>query len=176
MSIRIIIDGYNLIKQSSSLRSHDLQDPARERVKLIEKLACYRTIKGNSIVVVFDGWREGNPVEQHTKERGIDIIYSRRGEKADEVIKRLVTHSREPLLVVTSDHEITHFCQSRRCEVITAHLFEEKIELCWLNRMKGSGENDDDHDLPLLRSTKKRGPSKKLPKSKRRLLRQLKKL
>ena len=174
MPLRIIIDGYNLIRQSPTLRSYDFLDVAKGREKLIEILAQYRTLKHHPVLVVFDGWQEGNLTEQRTKEKGIDIIYSKRGEKADEVIKRLVSNFKEELIVVTSDREIINFCQSRRCKIITSALFEEKMEFSLLARMKGL-EEDDEKSLPHL-STKKKGPSKKLPKSKRKLLQRLKKL
>jgi hypothetical protein len=174
MSFRIIIDGYNLIRQSSTQLPYDSQGLIGGREKLIEMLTRYRTLKHHPIVVVFDGWQEGSLTEKRTKEKGIDIIYSKRGEKADEVIKRLVSNSKDELIVVTSDLEITHFCQSRRCEVITSPLFEEKMEFSFLASMKGLEEDDDER--PLLHSTKKKGPARKLPKSKRRLLSRLKKL
>jgi hypothetical protein len=126
------------------------------------------------MLVVFDGWQEGNFTEQRSKEKGIDIIYSRRGEKADEVIKRLVSNCKEGLIVVTSDREITHFCQSRKCEVITSPSFEEKMEFSSFAHMKGL-EEDEENPLPSL-STKKKGPAKKLSKSRRRSLQRLKKL
>jgi predicted RNA-binding protein with PIN domain len=173
MPLRIIIDGYNLIRQSPALRAYDNLEIAQGREKLIERLAHYRSLKKHPMLVVFDGWQEGDFTEQRTREKGIDIIYSKRGEKADEVIKRLVSHSGEELIVVTSDREITHFCQSRRCEVLPSPSFEEKIEFSLLAHEKGLEE--DEKPLPPL-STKKKGPSRKLPKSKRRSQRRLKKL
>ncbi len=175
MSLRIIIDGYNLIRQSSTLRSFDSLDITKGRAKLLEKLAHYRRLKHRPVLVVFDGWQEGSFTEQRTKEKGIDVIYSRRGEKADEVIKRLVSNCREELIVVTSDREITNFCKSRSCEVITSHSFDEKMEFSIFASMKGIEENDGEEPLPHL-STRKKGPAKKLPKSRRKLLRRLKKL
>jgi uncharacterized protein len=174
MPLRIIIDGYNLIRQSPTLRSYDNLEIAKGREKLIEMLVPYRSLKRHPMLVVFDGWQEGDFTEQRTREKGIDIIYSKRGEKADEVIKRLVSSSGEELIVVTSDHEITHFCQSRRCEVISSPSFEEKIEFSLLAHEKGL-EEEDEKPLPPL-STKKKGPSRKPPKSKRRSQRRLKKL
>ena len=79
MPLRIIIDGYNLIRQSPTLRAHDAQDIAQGREKLIEMLFHYRKLKRHPMVVVFDGWREGNFTEERTKERGIDIVFSKRG-------------------------------------------------------------------------------------------------
>ena len=174
MALRIIIDGYNLIRQSPTLRSYDSQEIAKGREKLIDMLVSYRTLKRHPILVVFDGWQEGAVTEHRTKERGIDIIFSKRGEKADEVIKRLVSRLNEELIVVTSDREITHFCKNRRCEVVPSPAFEEKIESAFLFSIKGMAE-EDEKPLPPL-STKKKGPSKKLPKAKRKLEQRLKKL
>ena len=95
MPFRIIIDGYNFIRQSSKLRSYESLELAKGRDKLIEMLVRYRTFKQHPIVVVFDGWQEGSLIGKRTIEKGIEIIYSKRGEKADEVIKRLVSKSRD---------------------------------------------------------------------------------
>ena len=150
MSLRIIIDGYNLIRQSPILRSYDNVEIVKGRDKLIEVLAHYRSLKRHPMLVVFDGWQEGNVTEQRTKEKGIDIIYSKRGEKADEVIKRLVLSSKDELIVVTSDREITHFCQSRSCEVISSLSFEEKIEFSLMAHEKGLEEDDDKPSVCLI--------------------------
>ena len=174
MALRIIIDGYNLIRQSSALRPYDSQDIAQGREKLIAMLVSYRTLKHHPILVVFDGWQDGGLTEHRTREKGIDVIFSKRGEKADEVIKRLVSRLREELIVVTSDREIINFCQNRRCEVIPSPAFEEKMEGALLLSIKGMAEEDEKPLSPL--STKKKGPSKKLPKAKRKLEQRLKKL
>jgi predicted RNA-binding protein with PIN domain len=174
MPPRIIIDGYNLIRQSKTLRAYDAEDIATGREKLIEKLSHYRALKGIPLLVVFDGWQEGNPTEQRTREKGIEIIYSKRGEKADEVIKRLVSRSSGEVTVVTSDREITCFCQSSKCDVIASHLFEEKVEFSFLARIKGLEE--DEAPSQHSTTTKKKGPSRRLPKAKRKALRRLKKL
>lgn len=174
MALRIIIDGYNLIRQSPALRSYDSQDIALGREKLIALLVSYRTLKHHPILVVFDGWQDGAVTEHRTREKGIDVIFSKRGEKADEVIKRLVSRLSEELIVVTSDREVTNFCQNRRCEVIPSPAFEEKMECAFLFSIKGVAEEDEKPLSPL--STKKKGPSKKLPKAKRKLEQRLKKL
>ena len=173
MPPRIIIDGYNLIRQSPALRRHDAEDVARGREKLIAMLSSYRALKPSPMTVVFDGWEAGELSERHFREKGIDVIYSRRGEKADEVIKRLVSQTQDAVIVVTSDSGIAHFCKGRRCEVIPSPLFEEKVAFARYADQKGGLENEE--PLPP-RTTRKKGPSKKLPKSKRRQLESLKKL
>jgi predicted RNA-binding protein with PIN domain len=173
MPPRIIIDGYNLIRQSPDLRQYDCEEIARGREKLIDMLSSYRALKRCPMTVVFDGWDEGALTEHHSREKGIEIIYSRRGEKADEVIKRLVSQARDAVIVVTSDGEIAHFCRGRRCEVVPSPLFKEKVAFARYADQKGCLENE--WPMPP-RTTRKKGPSKKLPKSKRRQLESLKKL
>ena len=73
------------------------------REALLELLAQYRSRSHHRITVVFDGWQHGDLKESRDRHQGMLIIYSRRGERADEVIKRLLHQERERALVVTSD-------------------------------------------------------------------------
>ena len=77
--------------------------------------------------------------------------------------------------MVTSDREISNFCQSRKCEVISSPSFEEKMELSSLSVMKGLEEEDDEKPL-RAHSTKKKGPSRRLSKARRKASQRLKKL
>jgi len=55
LSIHIIIDGYNLIRQSNSLSILDMQDIQLGREALVDMLAAYKKVKPHRITVVFDG-------------------------------------------------------------------------------------------------------------------------
>ncbi|MBU4288844.1 MAG: NYN domain-containing protein, partial [Proteobacteria bacterium] len=55
MSLHIIIDGYNLIRQSTTLSDLDRQDIQLGREALLNMLAAYKKIKRHRITVVFDG-------------------------------------------------------------------------------------------------------------------------
>ncbi len=111
--MHIIVDGYNLIRQSDVLRGHERQSLEAGRKALIRGLAQYKRLRGHRITVVFDGWEGGSPLEERDLAGGVAIIYSRLGEKADEVIKRLVAAGSEEILVVTSDREIATFAARR---------------------------------------------------------------
>ncbi len=104
--MHIIVDGYNLIRQSDVLRLHERQSLEAGRKALVHLLAGYRKTRGHRITVVFDGWLSGPPQEERDREAGIDIIYSRRGEKADEVIKRLARQRTDETIIVTSDRPV----------------------------------------------------------------------
>lgn len=57
-------------------------------------------------MVVFDGWKGGTGVEHSSVRGGVKVIYSRLGEKADSVIKRILSSERREWIVVSSDREI----------------------------------------------------------------------
>lgn len=95
----LIIDGYNLI----GIYHEDL-NAAREG--LIERLIEYGKQKGHDIIVVFDGWKGGAGQEISSVREGLKIIYSRLGERADLVIKRIISSDRREWIVISSDREI----------------------------------------------------------------------
>ena len=70
--MHLIIDGYNLIRQSDVLRSHERQGLEAGRKALIRMLAGYRRVMGHRITVVFDGWLGGPPQEERDREAGIE--------------------------------------------------------------------------------------------------------
>ena len=76
---------------------------------MISKLIEYERRRGHKITVVFDGWKNGSADEGRDRAGKINIIYSRHGEKADDVIKRIAAHTAEDTLVVSSDREIVSY-------------------------------------------------------------------
>ena len=79
MSIHIIIDGYNLIRQSNTLGLIDNQDIELGREALLEMLIAYRKIKPHMITVVFDGANAPPFSRRKTRVQGITIKFSRFG-------------------------------------------------------------------------------------------------
>lgn len=102
MPTHLIIDGYNLLG-GSEIRSGHLES---SREMLLHDLAAYRHRKRHLITVVFDGWQQGRSTEQREHRAGLQVIYSRRGERADQVIQRLAREYGSDCAVVSSDHEI----------------------------------------------------------------------
>ena len=133
MTMHVIIDGYNVIRQSSQLQILDAMELQAGREALLELLALYRSRSHHRITVVFDGWQHGDLKESRDQHQGILIIYSRRGERADEVIKRLLHQERERALVVTSDREIQVCAEHVKASWINAGQFE----LSYLNTPTG---------------------------------------
>mgnify|MGYP000005848432 CR=1 FL=1 len=174
MGLHIIIDGYNVIRQSPELLRYEKEELEKGRAMLLKKLLAYQRIKPYMITVIFDGWLEGDFFEHRDREGGIKVIFSRRGEKADEVIKRIVAHERGELVVVTSDRELGYACAVKGCPVVSAKEFLARMELaCYPSLSEKLIEEDN---LPRLKGTKKKGPARKLSKTARTHLALLKRL
>jgi predicted RNA-binding protein with PIN domain len=166
MSIHIIIDGYNLIRQSNSLRYFDLMDIQLGREALVETLAAYRKLKPHRVTVVFDGAGSLQFSQQQDQRKGITIRFSHNGESADAVIKRMAYRERERALVVSSDRQIINKVTSYGAATIGADDFGEKLTMALY---KEGGEIEEIDDLEGWRpTTKKKGPNKRLSKKRRR--------
>ncbi len=165
MSIHIIIDGYNLIRQSRRLSDLDLQDIQLGRDTLIDMLAAYKKIKTHRITVVFDGARSALVSQRRDRQKGITIVFSHNSESADTVIKRMARKEGERALVVTSDMDIVRSVQNAGAAVISAPEFESKLELAFY---AGGMDIDRDAYVGWKPTTKKKGPGRRLPKKKRK--------
>lgn len=170
MSIHIIIDGYNLIRQSPSLAGIDAKDLQKGREALINRLASYKAVKGYKITVVFDAWNSYNISEERDRSKGINIIYSRAGETADEVIKRMSGNLKEGGIIITADNDIAGFARRQGCAIIEPKAFEERMQIAAISEMKGGDEDYEYHKKD------KKGPSKRAPKAERKSMEKLKKL
>ena len=173
MSIHIIIDGYNLIRQSETLSRLDQHDIMRGRDALVEMLAAYRKIKPHRITVVFDG--QHSPIFSQTQDRrkGIAIRFSRSGESADDIIKQMAKQEREKALVVSSDIDVVKTVAAYGAATISSALFESKMDLA--DQIDDLATEYEDR-RGWKPTTKKKGPSRRLSKKLRRNRIKIKKL
>jgi predicted RNA-binding protein with PIN domain len=86
----ILVDGYNVIRRNASLLALEKKSMAAARDALVGQLAQRYRHTPHRVTVVFDG---AAGVEQVVHERRVRVIYSRAGEKADEVIARLAAQA-----------------------------------------------------------------------------------
>ncbi|MBT8340292.1 MAG: hypothetical protein HKP58_15120 [Desulfatitalea sp.] len=172
--MHIVIDGYNLIRQSSQFSHLDQQDLQAGRDALVDLLAAYKRIKTYKITVVFDGAGAPTGMPRRDRHKGIRLSFSQPGELADAVIKRMAVRERERLLVVSSDKEVSTYCAKKGASVIGAPEFEERLMLACLADMKGAAESGTSDGWQP--TTKKRGPSKRLPRRQRKMRQRISKL
>ena len=141
---------------------------------MIRQLASYKRIRGHEITVVFDGWRSGSLKESQQWERGILVIYSKRDERADEVIKRLAKRFGQGAVIVTSDREVAHSVERVGATAVSSEEFEGKMGMAAVMEEKGVDPEEIDNDEGG--GGKKKGPSRRPSKRKRRAIQRLKKL
>jgi len=173
MSIHIIIDGYNLIRQSNRLIQLDLQDIQTGREALIDMLAAYKKIKAHRITVVFDGTRAPRLSLRRDRQKGITIVFSHSGESADAVIKNMARREGRQALVVSSDQDIVRAASSWGAATISANDFENKLALASCTE---GPENDGAALAGWKPTTKKKGPSRRLSKRQRQNRARIRKL
>jgi Predicted RNA-binding protein containing a PIN domain len=178
--MHIIIDGYNLIRQSDALRRYERYSLEEGRKALIRSISLYKKQRGHKVTVVFDGWQGGPVEEERDKLSGIDIIYSRKGEKADEVIKRMVQERTEEIVVVSSDRDIADFVSRRGGTAISSQEFEVlmgRTKTSMTDHTRHTEEiSDKEEDDGTKEGIKKKGPSRRLSRKKKSAMARIRKL
>lgn len=174
MAIHIIIDGYNLIRQSPELAGLDLQDLQLGREALVDILAAYKKLKAHKITVVFDGSAELALYGSRDRVKGIRIRYSQGRESADDVIRRMAQREKAKALVVSSDREVMAAAESAGATVMDSAAFEDRIAMARYLAVKGAGEAVE--STGWVPTTRKKGPSRRLPKRKRKVSARIEKL
>jgi uncharacterized protein len=176
--MHLIIDGYNLIRQSDTLKRHERFSLEEGRKALIRSISLYKRQRGHKVTVVFDGGEGGCFEEERDKLSGIDIIYSRKGEKADDVIKRMVQKRAEETVVVSSDRDIADFVSRRGGTAISYQEFEDLISKVKIPDPQNhtEGRYDKDEDEETREGVKKKGPSRRLTRKKKAAIVRIRKL
>ncbi len=102
---RILVDGYSLLHNWPTLAPGKPRFSSAAREELVRTLTQYFDACGTPITIIFDGV-QGLPGSRETASTPeVEILFSRAGQTADQVIERL-THRLRPygeLLVVTDD-------------------------------------------------------------------------
>ena len=175
MALHLIVDGYNLLAQTGRIGAGTSLHSEMARESFLRDLAAYRQRKSHAITVVFDGWQQGWGTEQREHRLGLEVIFSRRGEKADQVIQRLAAEFGSDCAVVSSDHEIVDFARAQGAFVMKAQEFVGKLR-------EGLDRPAYRHTRNWIRerifdrseARRRRGNPRKLPKALRQRSRQLK--
>jgi predicted RNA-binding protein with PIN domain len=101
--VRILVDGYSLLHQWPEVAEGKPRHSLAAREELIGRLTQYHDATGTPITIIFDG--ASGTVADFPSSPEVEILYSRAGQTADQMIER-VTHrlqSYGEVLVVTDD-------------------------------------------------------------------------
>lgn len=144
MPPHFVIDGYNLIKQTTVLNKINLED---SREALIRFLKISRPQGNNPVTVVFDGIEGGFYCRDIS---GIEVIFSSH-QSADDKIKRMVERSPNPknMVVVTNDREIRSFARLYQAQVKKVEEFLAKFNPLETARARQAGGRPYDDNKTL---------------------------
>ena len=82
----LLVDGYNVIGAWSVPRAERLSiEESRER--LVHMIADYAGFSGEEVVVVFDGHYTDRTTRSHRNAHGVEVVFTRHGESADNYIE-----------------------------------------------------------------------------------------
>ncbi len=165
--MHIVIDGYNYINRinASSVQKGATMELLRRGI--LDSCARYKRTKGTRITVVFDAY--GSPsVGRHSENhRGVDVVYSREGETADDVIIGWIRKRPAGLVVVSSDRAIIDEAKAGGVAFLTP------VKLAEMMASPRPFEKEEDHEED--RGPKKGNP-RKLPKKLRKAVKTIGKL
>jgi len=104
--VRILVDGYSLLHNWPELAPGRPRHSAAARAELVHVLTQYHDASGTPLTIFFDGSGAPAGVTKQESSRGVEILFSKAGQTADDMIER-ATHRFQTygeVLVVTDDH------------------------------------------------------------------------
>lgn len=158
----IVIDGYNYVMRTagSQIQSGASMDLVRRSA--LDKISRYKRHTGAKVTVVFDAYNSYSPDRHRENHLGIEVVYSREKETADDVIIGWIRRGDPNMVVVTSDRAIIDEAKRSGVAFVTPDRMEEMISYAGSGRNETLGEDEEP-----LRS--KKGNPRKLPKKLRRV-------
>ena len=143
-----IVDGYNLLFTSGEYGTVKGRNMKGARERLIDDLSRYQRVRGHGVTVVFDAqgqvaFKSGGNERGIERRKGINIIFTRRGETADQVVVELANESRGiERVVVSSDNEVVRGSRRRGAVVISSEGFMKKMEEALFEENGDGGEGE----------------------------------
>jgi predicted RNA-binding protein with PIN domain len=168
MAIHLVIDGYNL----TGVMNHTATDLEGTREELIKRLQAYKRIKGHRITVIFDGKKSGSFYRERMNQGGIEIIFSKEGEEADQILREMAKKERHSMILVTSDRAVASYAEAQGAVTMPSDEFDSVLSMAMYHDMKGA---EEDGEIEAIQ-TKKGGNPRKPSKQERKRLQRIKKL
>ncbi len=167
--MHLVIDGYNYINRinASSVQRGASMDLLRR--DFLERCARYKKARSARITVVFDAYDTSSPGRHSENVRGIEVVYSREGETADDVIIGWIRKRPAGLIVVSSDRAIIDEAKARGVAFLTP------VKLAEMMAAPVAFEAKDEEDYEEGPRPKKGNP-RKLPKKVRKAVKAIDKL
>ena len=87
--VRILVDGYSLLHHWKDLAPGKARHSDAAREELIHQLTRYSDAAGTPVTIVFDGAGPTRGVDPAPANPEVEVIYTRAGQSADQLIPKL---------------------------------------------------------------------------------------
>lgn len=116
------VDGYNVINKWPSLKEDSRESLQTARDNLIEDLAEYSFLTGESLVIVFDAYNLDRLKETSIEKYGMKIVFTKRFQTADTYIEAELARiaRRHNVKVVTDDGQVQNMALVKGASRMTA--------------------------------------------------------
>ncbi|SHI68905.1 translation factor GTPase family protein [Lutispora thermophila] len=126
----LLVDGYNVIFAWPELKELAETTMDGAKVKLLDALCNYQSIRKCRIIVVFDAYRvQGHP-EEVIDYYNIHVVYTREAQTADQYIEKFTHENQDKynITVATSDGLQQIIIRGAGCALLSARELKEEIQ------------------------------------------------
>ena len=127
----LLVDGYNIINSWPELCNESKQVSLESaRYKLIETMADYSAFTGIYVIIVFDAHQVIKNQRTNYTINGVDVIFTKEGETADNYIEKVVDAigREQKVRVATSDWIEQQIVMGRGAGRISARELREEVK------------------------------------------------
>lgn len=172
MAKHLVVDGFNLIRRDPELSRIERANFPGAQQALILRLAQYRRGTAHQITVVFDGAGSDRPYRQRSQREGIEVVFSARGESADEVIMGMTQAAagrQSGWVVVTADRGLALACRNRQVAILPPEQLLQRARLRQAVPASPEFWHGKREENGWPGHTRKKGNPRRAPKQQRRL-------
>jgi predicted RNA-binding protein with PIN domain len=128
MATKILIDGYNFLWQDRLFRDEAIKGHDKGREAVLDWLAKRPQLQAFDTTVVFDAYKTDafHPAE-HT-ERGVRVVFTASGQRADDWIRAAASELGPAAIVVSSDVEVMRHAEKKGCGVLSSKEFQIAVD------------------------------------------------
>ncbi len=126
----LLVDGYNIIFAWEELKAISNDHLEAARMKLLDILSNYQSIRKCEIIVVFDAYRVEGRREEVLTHHNIHVVFTSEAQTADQYIEKFTHLNREKykMVVATSDALQQMIVRGAGSHLLSARELKEAIE------------------------------------------------
>ena len=165
----LIIDGYNVLGAMGLPPEKVVGKGEVHRDQFVARLGLYSQAIHCPVTVIFDAWRQPGNMRQTSHQTGVTVMYSAKGERADQVIQQLIRQYGNESAVVSSDLEVTNVARAFGAFVIRSQEFLGRLQK-GVSKKRHFVQIEENPKLKMKREDvmtrpkEKKGNPRKLPK------------